>query len=474
MPDSPDPTRWRILAVLLTAQFMSLVGVSIINVVLPAIQAGIDASAADLQWVLSGYALAFGVLLVPAGRAGDVHGRGAMFIAGVSIVAIASLAAGLAAEPGTLTLARFVQGAGSGLIAPQVIGMLQQYFRGPELGRAYGLLGAISGVSVAVGPLLGGVLVALLGPEIGWRWTFLANIPIGLVTILLALLWFSRPLLSRAPGASADAGAGGLDPIGSLLLGSAVLALLLPFVQGREAAWVWWLIPLSAILFGLWVLWERSYAARGRSPMVDLRLFRIRSFTFGTTISGLYYLGITSLWVLVAIYAQQGQGFSALQAGLLGLPSALCAALGSQWAGKRVAVSGRRIVAFGIGIALLGLGSSMLVIALHAAGLASLWWLLLTLALTGVAQGVVVAPNQALAMMDVPLEQSGSAGGLTQTSQRIGTAIGIAMITAVFYAALGTGSWSSAMNLGLASIAAVVAAALVVALLDQRRRSAGG
>lgn len=478
----PDPGRWRILAVLLVTMFMSLVGVSIVNVVLPAIQAGLGASQSDIQWVLAGYALTFGVVLVAAGRAGDVYGRGALFIAGVAIFTLSSVAAGLAPDPLSLNIARFIQGVGSGLVNPQVLGMIQQYFRGPERGRAYGAMGTVVGFSVAIGPLLGGMLIALLGPDAGWRATFLVNVPVGALAIVLALRWFPRPMFTRAarPEPQPAPGAGrrsrratDLDPVGSTLLGLGVLGMLLPFVQGRESAWVWWLLPGGLAVVAGWVLWERSYAARGYAPMVDLDLFRIGSFTFGTLIAGLYFVGISSVWVLVAIYVQDGQGFTALDAGLLGLPAALCAAASSHLAGLRVMEYGRKIVILGILCALLGLLSSIVVIELHASGRVGLWWLLGTLAFVGIAQGAIIAPNQALTMLEVPAEHSGSAGGVMQTSQRIGTAVGIAMMTAIFFATLSATAWDTAMSVGLASIAAVVLITLLVALADQRRRTRG-
>lgn len=484
----PDPARWRILVVLLVTMFMSLIGVSIVNVVLPSIQSGLGASQSDIQWVLSGYALTFGVVLVAAGRAGDVFGRGALFVAGVVVFTLSSVAAGLAPDPLSLNIARFIQGVGSGLINPQVLGMIQQYFRGRERGRAYGAMGTMVGFSVAIGPLLGGVLIAWLGPETGWRATFLVNVPVGIAVIVLALAWFPRPLFTRAPNTTPQPVAGAvrsvgavrrsrkiadLDPVGSILLGVGVLSLLLPFVQGRQSLWVWWLLPGGLAMIAGWVLWERSYAARGRSPMVDLRLFGIRSFTFGTLIAGLYFVGITSVWVLVAMYVQEGQGFTALQAGLLGLPAALCAALSSHLAGLRIMEYGRKIVIFGILSALFGLLASIVVIELHAAGHVGLWWLLPTLAFIGIAQGAIIAPNQALTMLEVPDSASGSAGGVMQTAQRIGTAVGIAMMTAVFFATLRATAWDTAMSVGLASIAVVVLATLMVALADQRRRTRG-
>ena len=186
----PDPKRWKILTVLLVAMFMSLLAVSIVNVVLPSIQQGLGATESDLQWVLSGYALTFGIVLVAAGRSGDLLGRGPLFIIGVAIFTLSSVAAGLAPNPLSLNIARFVQGLGSGLLNPQVVGMIQQYFRGAERGRAYGALGSVVGVSVAVGPVLGGVIIQLVGVTEGWRWTFLVNIPFGILAIILAVRWF--------------------------------------------------------------------------------------------------------------------------------------------------------------------------------------------------------------------------------------------------------------------------------------------
>lgn len=206
--EEPDPRRWRILSVLLITIFMSLVGVSIVNVALPSIQLGLGASQSDLQWVLSGYALTFGIVLVAAGRAGDLLGRGPIYLAGVGIFTLASVAAGLALDPLGLNIARFVQGVGSGLLSPQAMGMIQQYFRGAERGKAFGFFGTVVGLSVAVGPLLGGVLIELGGAANGWRWTFLANVPVGILAIVLALRWFPRPMRNaRLPATAPSAAA---------------------------------------------------------------------------------------------------------------------------------------------------------------------------------------------------------------------------------------------------------------------------
>ncbi|MEH0109221.1 MFS transporter [Tersicoccus sp. MR15.9] len=467
-----DPGRWRILIVLLVAIFMSLVSVSSVNVALPSIQEGLGASQSQLQWVLSGYALTFGVVLVAAGRAGDILGRGPLFIGGVALFTLSSVAAGLATDSTMLVVARFVQGIGSGLLNPQGVGMIQQYFRGAERGRAFGAFGSAVGVSVGVGPLLGGLLIQLGGVHEGWRWIFFINLPVGILAIVLALLWFPRPLIERRT----DRRVGGiireLDPVGALLLGVAIFAILLPFMEARAqvSAWLWALLPLGVLLGVAWLMWERFYQRRGNSPMVDLDIFRTCSFSRGTALVGLYFLGVTSVWVLIALYFQEGLGHTPLESGSIGLPNAVASALSATWAGRHVLRLGRRLVIGGMASVLLGLGLSVAVIELHGHGLISEWWLLLTLTFVGLGQGAVVSPNQTLTLAEVPLEYAGSAGGIMQTGQRVGTSVGIAVITAAAFTVLGSGGWSTAISTGFGLVAVVLIGALAVGFADERSR----
>ena len=464
---TPDRVRWRILAVLLAVIFMSLVSVSIVNVALPSIQRDLGAAQSDIQWVLSGYALTFGVILVAAGRAGDIMGRGGIFLVGVGIFTASSVAAGLAPDPLWLNAARFVQGIGSGLLNPQGIGMIQQYFRGPERGRAFGYFGTTVGVSVAIGPVLGGFLIEFGGPEIGWRLTFLVNLPIGILAIILGMLWFPKPLIRRAPEGLLRA----LDPVGSALLALTVLAVLFPFMEGRGAGLLWLLLPLGIILGWLWIRWEKRYARLGYSPMVDLNIFSTQSFTNGAIIMTLYFLGMTSIWVLVALYVQEGEGKSALEAGFFGIPSALLSAYAAHWAGNRVHRFGRRIVIGGLFLGVFGLALSIVVILLREWYGFNVWWLVFSLSFVGLAQGSVISPNQALTLEDVPLDYAGSSGAIMQTGQRIGTSVGIAMITAAVFASLAVSSWSTAVIIGFGLIALVILSALAVAVKDQRDRA---
>lgn len=470
---TPDPSRWRVLSVLVVVLFMSLVSVSIVNVALPSIQWSLDATSSELQWVLSGYALTFGVLLVSAGRAGDIFGRGPLFIAGVALFTASSIAAGFAPDPLSLNIARAFQGLGSGLLSPQAIGMIQHYFRGAERARAFGIFGAVVGVSVAVGPLMGGLLIEAAGAEQGWRWTFLVNVPVGIVGIILAFLWFPKPLFNRNrdDATATSASSRDLDPIGAILLGLTVLAVLLPFVEAEAHALVWVSLPIGVGILLVWLWWERRYKRRGHSPMVDLAIFRVKSFANGSLLITVYFMGITSVWVLVALYLQDGLGHTALATGLVGLPSAILSAFAALWGGRNVVRYGRLVVIGGMYSAILGLVLSIGVVWLHSAGLASEWWLLLSLSFIGIAQGSVISPNQALTLAEVPLRYAGSSGGIMQTGQRIGTAVGIAVITAIAFGVLGVSNWTVAFNVGFVAIIVIVVLALVVAYADLKSRT---
>lgn len=474
-PDGQDPARWRILLVLLAAIFMSLMGVSIVNVALASIQQALDASRSDIQWVLSGYALTFGVVLVSAGRAGDLMGRGGFFMLGVAIFTLASIGAGLAQTADNLNLARFAQGVGSGFLNPQGVGMIQQYFRGAERGRAFGFFGTTVGVSVAIGPVLGGFLIELGGEDLGWRLTFLVNVPVGLLTLWLGYRWFPRPLLHRPRLAGDNSGRkqglSSLDPVGAVLLGLAVLGLLYPFVESGHHPLVWLLIPFSLLLLYLWVHWEKYYTRLGYSPMVELNIFRTASYRNGALIITLYFLGMTSLWVLIPLFIQLGLGESALVASLIGIPSALLSAWSANWAGKHVTRLGRKVVIGGLSMALLGLITSTIVVVLNAWELISFWWLLGSLALFGLGQGSVISPNQALTLAEVPIAYAGSSGAIMQTGQRIGTSIGIAVITAVVFSTVPHAGWHWAIVTGFVSIIVMLVLALWLSIYDLRMRS---
>ncbi|MEU4678661.1 MFS transporter [Micromonospora sp. NPDC023737] len=464
-PADVDPAenrrRWQALGVGLVAAFMTLLDVSIVNVAIPSLDQALHASPSDLQWVLSGYALTFGLALVPAGRFGDARGRRNAFVFGIALFTITSALAGLAPSPTWLVIARLLQGAAAGIVNPQVTGVIQELFRGPERARPFGLLGATIGISTAVGPLLGGLLIALGGQEHGWRYVFFVNVPVGIIAVILG--W--RLLPARQKG---HADRHRLDPVGVILLGVGVLLVLLPLVQEQQwrTPWKWALIPAGLLVLLAFAVWEHRYA-RTRQPLFDLRLFKLRSYTLGSLIALIYFGGFTAIFFIFTLFLQNGHGYSALVAGLAITPFALGSAAASAAGGRFVNRTGRPLVAAGLLAVVVGLAGTWL--ALHEFPHAPAPWVTAgPLLLAGIGSGLVIAPNQTLTLSQVPVPQAGSGAGMLQTGQRIGSAAGIAAVGSAFFASLASknGDFTAAFEHSLVVATVIISLALIAALID--------
>ncbi|WP_344597014.1 DHA2 family efflux MFS transporter permease subunit [Actinomadura vinacea] len=451
-----DRRRWQALSVCLVAAFMTLLDISIVNVALPSIREGLHASEGALQWTLSGYALAFGLVLVPAGRLGDARSRRAVFMTGLALFTLASALAGAAPAMWWLIAARLLQGVAGGVLNPQVAGLIQQLFQGAERGRAFGALGATIGVATAVGPMLGGALISLAGTEHGWRWIFFVNIPVGLVALPLA--WRLLPAPVRGERLA-------LDPVGVVLLGAGVVTAMLPFLQERQWQGLakWLLIPVAAVVLAGFVAWERRHPA----PLADLGLFRRRSYALGAAIALLYFAGFTAIFFIFTLYLQNGLGYSAFYAGLAVTPFAVGSGVAAAIGGRLVSRFGRPLVALGLVLVAAGLVAVWIAVEVNP-GRGVAWVTALPLLVVGVGSGLVIAPNQTITLSEVPYTQGGSAAGVLQTGQRMGTAAGVAAVGAVFFATLaGTrGDWAAAFRHGLVVILGLVLAALATALAD--------
>ena len=474
----PCPDHERLLPTLLIPAFVTLLAVSSVNVILPAVSHSLSAGTTGLQLVVSGYALVFGVALVPAGRAGDVMGRGRLFVIGMLLFGVGALASGLAPDVVTLNLARVVMGVGSGLLNPQVTGMIQQYYSGEARGRAFGLFGAVIGVSVALGPVLSGGFIGWLGDDWGWRASFLINVPLALAGIWAAHRYLPASAWGRgsgtdqtgrahATGAAHRSGVD-LDPVGMGLLAAGTLLIMIPFMEASASAWIWGLEAAGIGVVSAWVAWEKRYRARGGAPMVDLSLLTIPSFAYGSLAIAVYFLGYTCVWVIVAQYIQAGLGSTALASGLIGVPAALAASITAAVAGRRVIRVGRVMVLGGMVLGMVGLLGSIGVMHMHARAGWSPWWLTLTLLVLGVGQGLVVSPNQALSLADVPLEYAGAAGGILQTGERIGASIGIAAVMGLTFRVSHSSGWEAAAQAGLLAVVAAIAVSAGVAVIDLR------
>ena len=458
-----DPRRWRALAVCMVAGFMSLLDISIVNVALPSIREGLNASSSQLEWIVAGYALSFGLLLIPAGRLGDARGRRAVFTVGLALFTIASALCGLAPSAGWLVALRLVQGLACGIFLPQIAALIQSEFHGAERRTAFGIFGATVSVSTAVGPLLGGLIIAVLGAEHGWRGIFWVNVPIGLVAIPLALR-----LLPRDHGTHRGES---LDPVGVVLLGAGVLLLLFPLVEGRQAGWPWWtwaLLAAAVPVLATFTLWERRQRRRGQAPVVDITLFRVKSYAAGTGLATTYFAGFTGLFFVLTLYLQIGHGYSALLAGLATIPFALSSAVTSGLSGRVSTRIGQQILPLGLLLVLVGFIGVMAAASL-ADGPQVGWALTVPLLVGGAGSGLVIAPNQALTLSEVPPAASGSAAGVLQTGQRVGTSIGIAAVGTAFFASLGPqGDFAGAFQHAMWICTAVVAVALGLAVVGER------
>jgi EmrB/QacA subfamily drug resistance transporter len=459
--DATGRRRWPAVAVGLVATFMTLLDVSIVNVAVPSIDRALQLSTDALQWVLAGYALTFGLILVPAGRFGDVWGRRLIFVTGIALFTLTSAAAGLARSPEWLVAARLLQGCAAGMVTPQVSGVIQELFRPSERGRPFGVLCATVGVSTAVGPLLGGSLITLGGAEDGWRWVFFVNVPVGITAVILGLRLF--------PGRRADASPDrGIDPVGVLLLGLGVVLVLLPLVQERQwhGPLKWLLLPAAAVVLAGFAWWERRYGRRAR-PVFNILLLRIRSYRLGALIALVYFAGFTAVFFIFTLYLQAGLGYSALLAGLAITPFALGSAASAAVGGRIVNRYGRALVAVGLLLTATGLLSVVATLSLAPGGDVPLR-LAAPLLVAGVGSGLTITPNQTLTLTEVPVDDAGSAAGLLQTGQRIGAAVGIAAVGAMFFSTLAASDndWARAFRFAILLAAGFVVIALAAAASD--------
>lgn len=458
----PSPRRWLALAVCLVAAFMTLLDVTMVNVALPSIQSGVHASSGDMQWIVSGYGLAFGLVLAPAGRLGDARGRRGVFLAGLALFTLASAAAGLSPNPDWLIAARLLQGAAAGLLNPQIAGLIQDLFQKAERGRAFGLLGVAVGVSAAAGGLLAGAIIWLAGGASAWHWVFYINLPVGLITWPLAYRFIPATRPRARPRKWEN-----LDPIGVLLLGAGFVVLLLPLTERQWHGSLKWLLFVTAVvLIATFVGWERHHS-RHHQPVVGLALFRLRSYTSGSTIAFLHSAGLTGIFFIVTLYVQNGLQYNATLAGLFIAPFALGSAATAAIGGRLVTKVGKPLVTVGLGLAAAGLVGTD--VASHLApGRQAAFAIALSLLVAGVGDGLVIPSNQTHTLAEVPAAEGGSAAGVMQTGQRIGSAIGMAAAASVFFAALTTarGNYLRAFQGGLMVVIALVVAALVIALID--------
>ena len=471
---SGDKARWSAYGVAVGVASLTILDLSKINVAIPAISSVLGAGATQVQLLLSGFVLAFGLVLVPSGRIGDLYSRRFMFLLGLSLFTLASLGGMIAPTIELLIASRIFQGFAAGILMPQVLGLVQQLFQGKERGQAFGIFGAVIGLSTAFGPTIGGLLVGVGGDDFGWRLLFAMNVPLGIAAFVMA--YRLLPKFQDTSSAVKD-----FDLLGTALLGATTFSLMLPFVlttgtaSDNPARWWWLIVALGA--GALFVLWEKAYMARGKVAIIDFELFSISSFRNGILISSFYFAALPATFITLTLFLQQGLGFAPVVAGMVTIPFALISAYTSYRSGKVVHKRGRPLVVVGLLAVLAGFG----LLVLASVVVPDPWMpiaVAFAMALAGAGGGAVISPNQTLMLEDIPVHQGGLAGSLAQVGQRIGTAIGLAAALSVFFFVLAdeaneplSVAYHDAFIVSLSVVVGLIAAALVFALLDAKVRT---
>ncbi|QXJ22634.1 MFS transporter [Actinomadura graeca] len=427
-PAALPERRWWVLAVVVTGFFMTMLDTTTVNVAIPWIQEDLHASYGSVEWVVSGYAMAFGLTLIPAGRLGDRLGRRRLFLFGLAGFTFMSLMCALAPNAVALVTFRVIQGTMAGLLNPQILAVIQVLFPPRERGKAFAVYGATAGVGTALGPLLGGTLISAGFGGMTWQPIYLLNVVIGVIAFTAA--W---RLLPESKGRG-----GNLDPVGVVLITVALLLVTYPLIEGRAAGWpVWAFAALAAALpaLAVFTFWQYRRLRADQPPLVDVRLFHNRAFAAGVGFALVYFAGFTSVFFSLSLWLQIGLGRSALTAGLTILPFAVGGLAGSSASAVATRRLGPAVLRVGTAMVIVGLAAALLTV--HAAGPdVSGLVLLPSLAFAGVGSGLAIAPNTNLVLAAVPIRDAGAAGGVVNTAQRVGAALGVALVGVVLFGSL--------------------------------------
>nr|WP_202477559.1 MFS transporter [Streptomyces sp. SID5470] len=415
------------LFTVLLAAALPLIDFFIVNVALPSIGADLSASESVLELVVAGYGLAYAVLLVLGGRLGDLFGRRRLFLGGMLAFGLTSLACGLAPTAWTLVAARVAQGAASAAMLPQVLATIQSATTGPRRARAMGLYGATAGLAMVAGQILGGVLVAADIAGTSWRATFLVNVPVVLVGLVLAVRTIPETR-SRRPEP--------VDGPGTVLLAATLLALLAPLTEGRAAGWpLWTWLSLAAFPFlaGAFFAVERRADRGGRTPLVPPSLFALVSLRRGLLLILPFSMGFAGFMFVIAVALQEGAGRSPVQAGLALAPLAVTFLLTSIAGPRLISRFGTRVVTAGALIQGVGLGLMILAARSSWPDL-GLLPLLPGGAIAGVGQALQLPVVFRIVLSEVPPARAGVGSGVMVTTQQASLALGVATLGTLFLA----------------------------------------
>jgi EmrB/QacA subfamily drug resistance transporter len=439
-----DRRRWLAAIVMIVGALMDMIDVTIVNVALPTIRRDLHASATQLEWVVSAYMLAFAAALIIAGNLGDRFGRKRVFLAGVVVFGLASLAAGLSQSGTELIAARVVQGTAAAAMAPQVLATFRAIFAGAERGKAFSIYGAMLGFASAVGLLLGGVLTE--ANLFGWSWraVFFVNIPVAVAALIAGLRFVPE---TRDPGARRP------DVPGAVLLAASLVAVVYPLLEGRTLgwpAWVWLVLAAGVAGLGLVGLLEARRGGRRNGPRTEpaplLRagLFRVPAFAAGLGVQMAFSAGLQGFFLAFALWLQAGEHFSPLKAGLTAVAFSVGSFIGAPAAVPLAQKYGRSVLAIGGLLMAAGIAGEALA-ASHVGVNGSPWPVVPGLVVAGAGLALLVIPLVNVVLAAVPVEAAGGASGLFGTAQQLGGALGVAVLGTVFFGYLNGHSFEAAL-----------------------------
>ena len=422
---------WVVLLVVCFGFFMILLDLTIVNIAIPSIIDGLKATLDQVLWVLNAYILVYAVLLITAGRLGDMFGPKWLFLGGMAIFTLASIACSVAQDPNQLIAARVVQGVGGALLTPQTLTILTNIFSAERRGAAFGIWGAVAGIASVAGPTLGGFLIT----HYDWRAIFWINVPVGIVALALGI-WLLPNLRNRRTV--------GLDPVGVLVASGGLFALTFALIEGQRYHWgalnetlafdvagrhwapvsIPGLFILSGILVILFLLWEQGQ----RVPLVPFSLFRRPNFAVGNALAATVSFGMLGLFLPLTIFLQSVLGFSAQKAGLTLVPMSVMSMLVAPFAGRATdRFGGKYLLMTGLSLFAVGMGLVIWFSSLTATA----FTFTIPLIVAGIGFGFTLAPMATVTMQHVDPRQAGAASGVLNTIRQLGGVIGSAAVGAI-------------------------------------------
>lgn len=431
-PTTLPTGRVRTIAVLVlfVATFMDLLDTTIVNVALPKIQEDLHATPSQLEWIVSGYVLAFATVLITTGRLGDLYGRKKVFLIGVVGFTIASAAASFAPTAEVLVVSRFIQGLFAATMVPQVLSIVQVLYSPKERAGVLGAFGAVNGFAAVAGPLLGGILVTYDVAGLEWRSIFVINIPIGVLLTIGGAIWIPETRSTQRTS---------LDIPGVLLISSALFLTTFALIEGRPKGWDWWiwaLLGVAAVLAVVFVAYQRRVERRGGMPLVPPSLFRDRGYAAGTVTSLVFFGAIGAYFFVVTLYLQLGLGFTAMQAALTVLPFSIGAFLASGACVPLVDRLGKRLVTIGLVGFTGAVAWTAQTIAHHGDHLTESD-LIGPMLLGGAGLAGAAIPLIDVALANTDVKDAGAASGVLGTFQQVGGALLLAVVGVVFFEVIG-------------------------------------